>query len=99
MAQFVMVINGVSAEEMEKVFTIQAKSDNKFRFVPQAIQMQGNNVGSQAFNQQQINQGNPPKSRSIYNNVRLEWDEHGAHFAKDIFDLFIREERKEEKAG
>jgi len=99
MASFVMVVNGVTAEQLEKILSIQGRSENKIRFVPQGNQQQGQ-VISQALNQSNsTTPGTPPRVTVSFQNVRLEWGEDAAHFAEEVFKLFIRHEHREEKAG
>ena len=102
MAQFTLVINEVSGEELEKIIGIQVKSGNKLTFVPQGLQGQqtGAVVLSPTMAKGTVNVGNPPKSTIVYNNVRIEWNMDAAQFATELFALFTREERSQErKAG
>jgi len=96
MANFVLVINGVNAEHLEKILAIQAKSGNKVRFVPQGNPQVGM-VGSAALAENFTQSGQ--QKFSTFNNVRLEWSDDGAHFAREAFDLFIKPEHREQKAG
>jgi hypothetical protein len=98
MAQFVMVLSGATSEEFEKIISIQVRSGDKLKFVPQAVAYQPNipeSVGSGALHSQAI----PGQSKQQYHNIRLEWDDSATKFAREVFDLFIKEEKKEEKAA
>jgi hypothetical protein len=100
-ASFVMVISNVTGKQLENIIGIQVKSENKITFVPQGLQGQPNNpsVYSPTMAKGALAHGNSSTSEVVYNFVRLEWGENAAHFAKEVFDLFIHEEKKEEKAA
>ncbi len=109
MVSFVMVVNEVTTEQLAKMLEIQARSHEKLRWVSQGHpalpqQYQQNQFGVYSPGMQQANKQvpntSPVRNEVVYNYVRLEWNEEAAHFAREIFDLFIREERKEmEQAG
>jgi hypothetical protein len=96
MAQFVMIINEVTTEELAKILEIQSRSGEKLRWVSQG-HPQSNPPGISSPNMQQAVRtvGNPPKQEVVYNFIRLEWPESSAHFAREILNLFAREEKKE----
>lgn len=99
MAQFVMVVNEVTTEQLSKILDIQARSGEKLRWVSQGHPYQQNAL---AVSSPQMQQGvrvtagtNPPKQEVVYNFVRLEWPIESSEYAKEIFNLFVRDEKKE----
>lgn len=53
MARFVMVINEATSEEFEKIISIQVKSGDKLRFVPQIVPLPQNVAGAVGTNRLQ----------------------------------------------
>lgn len=99
MSSFVLVIHGVTAQQLEKILEIQTRSNDKLRWFPQTVN--NNGVQSQAFlaTVQTIPVPNqPPRQIATYNNLRLEWDDTAASFAREVLDLFTQE-RKLAQAG
>lgn len=99
MATFVMVINQITSEQFEKMIAIQVKSGDKIKFVPQPTNNHA--VTTQQFTSsvQNVNRSGQTVQEQVYANVRLEWTDDGAKFAREIFDVFIREDQKAQKAG
>ena len=99
MKQFTLAVQQVTTEELEKVLAIQAKSKNAVRWTPQ--QTNANNVTVPALTSQFVNVtvNNKQEQQQIYSNLRLDWDENGATFAREILDIFTPHHAKEAQAG
>ena len=101
MTNFVMVINEVTTEELAKILEIQARSGDRLCWVSQGHPAPNNAQNQPVVFSPQMQQtmknlgGNPPKQEAVYNFVRLEWPVEAAHFAREVFNLFVREEKKE----
>lgn len=99
-----MVVNDVTTVELEKLLAIQVRSKDTIRFIPQGLpgnigpNSNQHNVFSPTMMQAQINVGGKPEV--VYQWVRLEWGDNAAKFAREIFDLFVREDEAEaQQAG
>lgn len=94
---YVLVINGITSEQLEHILTIQQKSQDKLRFVPQASTGQ---LTSPALQSTIQNIGTPPKTTAIYNNVRIEWTDEALVFAHELIGLFLpKGEAKQAEVG
>lgn len=90
---FSLLVNGLTTDELEHVLAIQKKSQDKVRFMPQAV------GGQQGVSTVIQNVGNPPKQVVVYNNVRIEWTDDALEFAHELLGLFVHEKTKQAGAG
>lgn len=94
-----MVVNGVTTQQLEQLLAIQAKSAEKLRFIPQAVNVQQSQLASAAFVQTNEIVPGTNQSRVIYNNVRMEWDADASNFAVEVLHLFTPQQAKQQQAG
>ena len=82
MAQFVLVINGISTSQLEKVLEIKNKSEGKVDFVPQ----HSNEHGVQTTQMTSVKKDQ--NSPEVVSSLRLEWADRGSQFGAQIVKLF-----------
>jgi hypothetical protein len=100
MSQFVMVINQITSEQFNKLISIQVKSQDKIKFVPQASQQFAVNTSAFVSSIQNAIKDGKNTPEQIYSNIRLEWTDEAAHFAREVFDMFIKTDLEQvQKAG
>jgi len=100
MAQFVMVINQITSEQFNQLIAIQVKSEDKIKFTPQSTNSFGVTTSAFVSQVQIVNKNGKQMQEQIYNNVRLEWTDEAAHFAREVFDMFIKTDQAQtQKAG
>lgn len=100
MSQFVMVVNQITSEQFNKLISIQVKSQDKIKFIPQASNNFAVTTAAFVSSIQNLNQGGKNIQEQIYANLRLEWTDEAAHFAREIFDMFVKTDLPQvQKAG
>ena len=85
MAQFVLVMSGVTNEQFDRAFDIKNKAGDKVRFVPQQshdhnVTTSGMSSGKQAQN-----------AKETIQLLRFEWDNSGAEFEAEIIKAVAKE--------
>ena len=99
MPQFVMVISQATSEQFEKIISIQVKSKDKIRFLPQGAQGTTVNSPPLVASSQQVTRNNQAVTEQFYSNIRLEFGDDAAQFAHEIYDLFSPRQAQQQKVG
>jgi len=79
MAQFILVVDGISGAQLQKAMEVVNKSGDKLNLVPQASS--GNQVQTPSMSSHKENK---PNALEQYNHVRFEWNHEAAQLGAEI---------------
>ena len=85
MAQFVLVINGATSEQLESILRIEAESDGHLTYVP--VQSTAEGVTTRAAIEAEMHASETGRSE-VYSGIRIEWDDFGVAKAIQVLELF-----------
>lgn len=86
MSKFVLVVQDMNQEQLDKADQIVHASHGLIQFIPEGWQSGGPDT-VQSQNMRHV----PTQDGESYHNMRYEWGDGGTTFAVDLLRIFVRE--------